>query len=260
MVSEPRAPIIEIRAATKTYPGGPQALKGVDCTIHSGEGVVLLGSNGCGKSTLLRALIGLERHDGGSIRVDGVDLEQTRSSQLRALRSRVGMVFQKFQLMPGMSAFQNVLFGALGRRSILQLTTMTARKDDREEAMRSLDRVGLADLAAQRVGTMSGGQQQRVAVARMLMQRPKIVLADEPVASLDPRAGIEIMDLLWTIVKEDKLTVICTLHQLDLALTYAERIIGMQSGRVVIDDRVSDLDHATLHSLYQRPDANGGVR
>lgn len=243
---------------TKTYPGGARALRGVDFAVEPGEGVVLLGANGCGKSTLLRTLIGLERHDGGTVRVDGVDLREARHAQLRHLRSRVGMVFQKFQLMPGMSAFQNVLFGALGRRSIAQLTTLTAARPDREEAMRCLDRVGLADAAAQRAGTMSGGQQQRIAVARMLMQRPKIVLADEPVASLDPRAGIEIMDLLWNIVKEDGLTVICTLHQLDLAMAYGERIIGMRSGQKVIDAPVGTLDRTTLETLYDQPGPQGG--
>lgn len=252
-------PAIHASGVTKTYPGGARALRGVDLTVRPGEGVVLLGPNGCGKSTLLRTLNGLERHDGGSLLVDGTDLGSARGAQLRTLRTRVGVVFQKLQLVPGMSAFQNVLFGALGRRSIVRLTTATASREDREFAMRCLERVGLADLASQPSTTMSGGQQQRIAIARMLMQRPKIVLADEPIASLDPRAGAEIMDLLWSIVQEDQLTVLCTLHHIEIALASGQRIVGMREGRKVLDAPASEMDHATLGSLYRDIELQGAT-
>jgi phosphonate transport system ATP-binding protein len=251
--------IVRASQVQKVYPNGTRALRGVSFEVQPGEGVILLGPNGSGKSTLLRTLIGLEHHDAGEVTVDGVSLGRARGAELRRLRSRVGMVFQKFHLMPGMTAFQNVLLGALGRRSIVRLTSMTASDADRRDAMRCLERVGLAELASQRADTMSGGQQQRIAVARMLMQRPKIVLADEPIASLDPRAGKEIMDLLWAIVREDNLTVICTLHQLDIALEYGERIIGLRAGEKVIDAPVRDLDHATLSSLYLSPEPQGAI-
>lgn len=249
--------IVRASQVEKMYPNGTRALRGVSFEVQPGEGVILLGPNGSGKSTLLRTLIGLEHHDSGEVEVDGVSLGRAKGAELRQLRSRVGMVFQKFHLMPGMTAFQNVLLGALGRRSILRLTSMTASDADRRDAMRCLERVGLAELASQRADTMSGGQQQRIAVARMLMQRPKIVLADEPIASLDPRAGKEIMDLLWAIVREDRLTVICTLHQLDIAMEYGERIIGLRAGEKVIDAPVRDLDHGALASLYLSPEPQG---
>lgn len=249
--------MIRVTGVRKTYPSGTRALRSVSFEVEPGEGVVLLGPNGSGKSTLLRTLIGLERHDSGSVQIDGVTLDDARAGELRGLRRRVGMVFQKFHLIPGMSAYQNVLFGALGRRSILRLTTMTASDPDRQEAMRCLDRVGLADAAAQRADTMSGGQQQRIAVARMLMQRPKLVLADEPIASLDPRAGKEIMDLLWGIVREEKLTVVCTLHQLDVAMEYADRIIGLQAGEKVIDEPVARLERSDLARLYADAEPSG---
>jgi len=241
----------------RVFPGGTRALDGVDLRVARGEGVVLLGPNGSGKSTLLRCLVGLDRPTSGEIQLDGVDLNAASRASLRALRRRVGVVFQKFHLVGNLSAYQNVLFGALGRKRIWSLLRMTAPATERERAMIALQRVGLADRAAQRADTMSGGQQQRVAIARMLMQDPQIVLADEPVASLDPRAGAEVMDLLFAIVRERGLTMICTLHQMELARAYGRRLVGLKRGRLVLDADTSEVSDGDLRRLYAEEEGGG---
>jgi phosphonate transport system ATP-binding protein len=167
--------------------------------------------------------------------VDGVDVRSAKRRELRELRSGVGFVFQHFHLIPRLSAFRNVLLGAMGRVGNRCVFPATAPDDARREAMQCLDRVGLAAFAERRVDALSGGQQQRVAIARMLVQRPRIVLADEPVASLDPVAGVGVMELLGDIAAERRLTVIVALHQLDLALRFTQRIVGLGDGRVVLD-------------------------
>jgi phosphonate transport system ATP-binding protein len=245
-----------VRDVAKTYPDGTRVLEAVDFSIAPGEGVVLLGANGCGKSTLLRCMLGLEPLSRGSITIGGVEVGSARESDRRRLRAGIGSVFQQFNLVGNLSVFQNVLFGRLGRHGLMRSLTATAPREARDRAMASLDRVGLAHLARRRTDTLSGGQQQRVAIARMLMQEARIVLADEPVASLDPRAGREVMDLLFEIVRERGLTVVCVLHQLDLARAYAGRIIGLRAGRVVVDDRPEAIPDAALAALYDggRPD------
>jgi phosphonate transport system ATP-binding protein len=237
--------------------GDVHVLRGIDLDIAAGEGVVLLGANGCGKSTLLRCLNGLAANEGGRIMVNGVETTGLRGAKLRAMRRDLGYVFQHFNLVAHVSVFQNVLFGALGREGGGLLRTMSAFAPaaERERAMACLERVGLADKARQRPSELSGGQQQRVAIARMLMQRPKIVVADEPIASLDPKAGREVLDLLFRVVSEEGLTVLCTLHQLDLALEYGRRIVGMKAGRIVVDAPGTMLSADTLHPLY-----HGAVR
>ena len=168
------------------------------------------------------------------------------------MRSLIGIVFQKFHLVGSLSAFHNVLHGALGRSTSPRYWfPATAPEKERKQAMECLERVNLAHLARQRVDTLSGGQQQRVAIARTLMQQPKLILVDEPVASLDPQAGKEVMDLLWSIVREQKLTVICSLHQLELAQEYGDRIIGLRDSKIQLDTAVSNLNSQDFTSLYQ---------
>jgi phosphonate transport system ATP-binding protein len=247
---------VRVREVAKNYPDGTRVLEAVDFSIAPGEGVVLLGANGCGKSTLLRCMLGLEPLSKGSITIGGVDVGRARGGELRRLRAGIGSVFQQFNLVGNLSVFQNVLFGRLGRHGLIRSLTATASQGARDRAMESLDRVGLAHLAGRRTDTLSGGQQQRVAIARMLMQEARIVFADEPVASLDPRAGREVMDLLFEIVRERGLTVVCVLHQLDLARTYADRIIGLKGGRVAVDAAPAAVPDAALAALYDggRPD------
>lgn len=236
----------------KSYPDGAQILSGLNLEINSGEGVVLLGANGCGKSTLLRCMLGLEPISSGDILIDGISLSHAKTRPLRQLRSRIGTVFQQFNLVNNLSVFQNVLFGRLGNDGLLRSLNLTCSQTNRDLAMHCLERVGLADLAKRRTDQLSGGQQQRVAMARMLMQDVQLVFADEPIASLDPRAGREVMDLLFEIVHERRLTVICVLHQLELAQEYAQRIVGLKAGQVLLDGKPSDLSSEQLHSLYNQ--------
>lgn len=233
--------------------GALHVLRGIDLSIEDGECVTLLGANGCGKSTLIRCLNGLERHDEGEVQVLGADLASVRARQLREIRRQVGVVFQQFNLVQNLSVFQNVLYGAMGesRAGILGTASPFASDLFRERAMACLERVSLADKATHQCRQLSGGQQQRVAIARTLMQQPSVLIADEPVASLDPRSGREVMDLLMDIVREHGMTVLCSLHQLELAGEYGDRILGMKAGRIEIDASRESVDRQSMGSLYE---------
>lgn len=243
--------LLEVRDVFKTYPDGTEALSLVRFHVEKGEGVVMLGHNGSGKSTLFKCINGLEPVSRGSIWVNGANLNVLNGRKLRRARSGIGMVFQHNYLIGNISVFQNVLFGALGQVGpFFRSFNLFASDNTRKKAMQSLDRVGLAEVAGRRAASLSGGQQQRVAIARMLMQECELVLADEPIASLDPSAGAEVMDLLWEIVREKGMTVICTLHQPEIARKYADRIIGLQRGKLVMDKPVGELDDEALTWLY----------
>ncbi len=236
----------------KRFPGGTIALAGVDLRIEPGERVVLLGPNGSGKSTLLRCMVGLEPISSGSIRIGDVEVTTARGRLLRETRGQVGFVFQHFNLVGSLSVFHNVLHGALGRtHGMASWWPLTAPQKERDQAMTCLGRVGLDHLAERRADTLSGGQKQRLALARTLMQRPRLMLADEPVANLDPKAGREVMELLWSIAREQGLTIICALHQLDLARQYGDRLVGLHQGRVVLDSPVGLVGRNELEHLYE---------
>jgi phosphonate transport system ATP-binding protein len=232
------------------YPDGHEALRGVDLEVHSGELVALVGSNGAGKSSLLRCLVRLREPTGGSAVVNGVDVRRAGTRQLRGLRQQVGFVFQHFNLVERVSVFHNVVHGAIGREGSRCIVPAFCTGAVRAEAMECLDRVGLADLAGRRVDMLSGGQRQRVAIARTLMQKPRIVLADEPVASLDPSAGRDVMELLRSVAVERRLTVVAALHHVDFALTYTQRIVGLQAGQVVLDRSTGDCTVERLSAVY----------
>lgn len=244
---------VHLNKVTKQFGGAAPvtALDNVDLSIYSGEFCALIGLSGSGKSTLLRHLNGLHQPTSGSVRVLGVDVTMAKGSELRALRQHVGFVFQQFNLVLRASVIDNVLTGALGRVRGPRYGCMTYPKALRAEAAEHLDRVGLGDRLFQRAGTLSGGQQQRVGIARMLMQQPKLVLADEPVASLDPEASRSVMELLMKICREDHLTVICSLHQLDLALDYSNRIIGLRNGQKVLDRPTAEIDAEEAMQVYR---------
>ncbi|WP_080843699.1 phosphonate ABC transporter ATP-binding protein [Cytobacillus gottheilii] len=232
--------MLQVKQVTKRFNDGTVALSSIDMNIQAGELVILLGHNGSGKSTLLRTIGGLEAATSGDILLSGESISHGGRRQMRNLRKKMGHVFQKFHLIPNLSVFQNVLFGALGRHPLVVSTLHPfAKKALREKAMSCLERVNLDHLASRRADQLSGGQQQRVAIARMLMQEPSIILADEPIASLDPKAGVEVMDLLIEVAKEQGMTLICTLHQLDLAAEYGNRFVGLSSGRLVMDEKKS---------------------
>jgi phosphonate transport system ATP-binding protein len=243
---------ISVHNVHKHY-GKLHVLRGLTLEISKGECVILLGANGCGKSTLMRCLNGLAPHDRGDISIFGESLNALSKPKLRQLRRKVGVVFQQFNLVQNVSVFQNVLYGAMGQQRFGLLSSLAcfASHELRERAMASLERVGLAHKAHTDCRELSGGQQQRVAIARTLMQDADIIIADEPVASLDPKAGKEIMDLLLEVVAERQLTVLCTLHQLELAQQYGDRVIGMKAGQIVLDEPRQQVALATMQQLYQ---------
>ena len=250
-------PSVALRSVTKQFGGAMPvtALDEVSLDVHPGELCVLIGLSGSGKSTLLRHINGLHRPTNGQILALGTDVSAANNKQLRALRRRIGFVFQQFNLVPRTTVLENVLTGSLGRICGPRFGVVGYSKELRCEAVEHLDRVGLGDRMFQRTGTLSGGQQQRVGIARMLMQRPELVLADEPVASLDPEASRTVMDLLFRICTEDHLTVICSLHQVDLALKHGSRIVALRDGRVVLDRRTADMTEADAMAVYQRLEA-----
>lgn len=226
------------------------ALSGVDLRIPDGQRVALIGTNGAGKSTLLRCLVRLIEPAEGAITVSGVEVTGASRRTLREVRREVGFVFQRFHLIPRLSAFHNVVHGAMGRHGSRCAWPITASSTVRVQAMECLDRVGLARYADRRIDTLSGGQQQRVAIARMLIQRPRVILADEPVASLDPASAHSVMELICAIAAERSVTVIVALHQIDLALRYSDRIVGLRSGVLELDRGTEHCDATELHAIY----------
>ncbi len=246
-------PAVQITDLGKTYPGaGKPALEGVSLSVEPGEIVVLLGLSGSGKSTLLRHVNGLETPTEGAVQSLGQTVSSLRGRSLRALRGRIGFIFQQFELVGALTVLENVLTGGLSTLRGPRVGIKTFPRRMREKALGHLDRVGLLDFAYQRADNLSGGQQQRVAIARALMQDPEILLADEPVASLDPESSSQIMSLIREIAAERSLTVICSLHQVDLALSWSDRIIGLRAGTVVLDTRTDDLSREEVMEVYGR--------
>lgn len=241
---------VQVNSVTKNFGGGVLGLDNVKVGFRTGKITVLLGLSGSGKSTLLRHINGLSTPTSGTIRVLGHDVPDLRPSELRVLRRDIGVIFQDFNLVGPMSVLENVCTGRLGSLRGPRLSLMMYPKAVRREALEKLDRVGLADRAFQRADTLSGGQQQRVAIARALMQNPRILLADEPVASLDPVSSNEVMALLRQISEEDNLTVIASLHQVQLAVDFAERIVGLRSGRIVFDRMTTNLGADEVSTIY----------
>jgi phosphonate transport system ATP-binding protein len=247
--------IISVAGVSKNF-GATQALHDVDVQVTRGEVVVLLGLSGSGKSTLLRHLNGLEFPTSGTVDVLGSNVPSLKPKALRALRGRVGMIFQQFELVPSLTALENVLTGALAGLSGPRLGLWAYPKSLRLRALTHLDRVGLLDRAYHRADQLSGGQQQRVAIARALMQGPEILLADEPVASLDPESSNQVMALIREIAHDDGLTVVCSLHQVDIALDWGDRIIGLRNGEVVLDTPTTGLSKTQVMEIYGRVTAS----
>lgn len=243
--------LIEVDGLTKRF-GTTVALRDASLEVAQGEIVVLLGLSGSGKSTLLRHLDGLEIPTSGSVRVLGREVPRLSGRRLRALRSRIGFVFQQFELVPSLTVLENVLTGALAELRGPRLGLWSYPRRLKLAALAHLDRVGLLDRAYQRADTLSGGQQQRVAIARALMQDPEILLADEPVASLDPESSEQVMALIREIAMDAGLTVVCSLHQVDLALSWGDRIVGLRHGEVVLDTPASGLAKAEVMEIYGR--------
>ena len=244
--------MIEFENVDVTYPGGLKALKNVTLTIERGELVVIVGLSGAGKSTLLRAINGFVPITAGSVRVNGTDVRGASESTLRELRGGIGMIFQTFNLVYRTTVINNVLMGRLSKvprwRSMLGLWPAA----DKEIALQSLERVEIVEKTYIRASNLSGGQQQRVGIARALAQQPQILLADEPVASVDPVTSHTIMQDLRRINRDLDITTIINLHFLDLARSYGKRLIGLRDGLLVFDGDIADVDDETFRGIYGR--------
>lgn len=232
--------------------GETQALKGVSFEVKAGEFVTLLGPSGAGKTTLFRCLTGLERADHGETWVLGERIDQASRKQLRALRQFIGLIFQQHNLIGRLSALDNVLMARLSHTPWWRVALNRFSHRDKQLALSSLDQVGLLDKAYIRSDALSGGQQQRVAIARVLTQHSKVLLADEPVASLDPESARLVLEDLKRIAKEHNIAVLCSLHQVNLAKKYADRIIGMRAGELVFDGSSKDFCAQTEQRLYAK--------
>ncbi|HEX2482454.1 MAG TPA: phosphonate ABC transporter ATP-binding protein [Methylomirabilota bacterium] len=240
---------IDLVGVAKTYVGGTVALRQVDLHVDRGEIVALLGPSGAGKSTLLRCMNGLVRPTTGQVQVDGLTVDGEEST-LRRVRQRAAMIFQQFNLVGRLSALENVLTARLSYRPVLPTLFRRFPPEDYERAVRCLRRVGLAERAGQRADTLSGGERQRVAIARALAQEPAILLADEPVASLDPRSTHQVLELIRRVSREDGLTVLMSLHQVELARQFSDRVAGLASGRLVFEGHPDRMDASALAAIY----------
>ncbi|MGH3443112.1 MAG: phosphonate ABC transporter ATP-binding protein [Nitriliruptorales bacterium] len=244
--------MIRFSSASVVYPGGVRALSDVTLEIPDGQMIVIVGLSGAGKSTLIRAVNGLVPLTGGDVQVDGRKVRSASQRELRALRADIGMIFQTFNLVKRTTVLNNVLMGRLHRTPAWRTLLGLYRDGDVEIAMRALERVEIVEKAYVRASNLSGGQQQRVGIARALAQEPKVLLADEPVASLDPPTSHVVMRDLQRINRELGITTIVNLHFLDLARVYGDRIIGLRDGAIVFDGRGEDADEAVFESIYGR--------
>lgn len=251
-------PALRIRELSKRYANGPLVVNGVSLTVDPGELVVLLGSNGSGKSTMLRCAVRLIAPTAGSIEVAGRDFAGVSGRALREARRDVAMIFQEGHLVRRRGVAANVACGALGRTGWRSAFGGLSRVELRETLVH-LDRVGMRELARRRASSLSGGQAQRVAIARALSQRPKVLLADEPVASLDPDAAETVMTLLRDLASVEGLGILCVLHQPELALRFAHRVAGMRDGRLEFCERAGDLTPESIAPLYATPVAGGAT-
>jgi len=248
-------PVLSVRGLTKEFPGR-KVLRSLDFALAPGQATALIGANGSGKSTLLRCLVRLIEPTSGQIRLLGRDVPGLAPRALRQLRAEVGIVWQRHNLVPRLSALSNVIHGVQARRSGPGTWLQSlAPAPVRDEAMACLARVGLADRAMVRVDSLSGGQQQRVAIARMLMQRPAFILADEPDASLDPQTGEEVMALLLNLVRAEGLSLLVISHRLEHTLRFSDRILGLAEGRITLDLPTSRASATSLRQFFDQPEA-----
>jgi phosphonate transport system ATP-binding protein len=242
--------MLRVEHLTKLYPNGTLALKDVSFQVADGEFLAVIGLSGSGKSTLLRCINRLIEPTGGKVFWNDVDVTAASSTELRAIRRQIGMVFQQFNLVKRSSVLTNVLAGRLGYISPMQSLVNYFSPADRERALKNLERMGMREKAYVRADSLSGGQQQRVGIARALMQEPKLVLADEPVASLDPVLAHSILRHLEQMNREDGITVICSLHFLDLVHRYATRAIALKDGQLVFEGLPKQIDNAQFKAIY----------
>ena len=242
--------MIEFKNVYKTYPNGFTALKDVNLQIEQGEFVAIIGLSGAGKSTILRCINRMHDVTKGTLTVDGVDVNTLRGAELRKYRRKVGMIFQSFNLVSRSTAIKNVLTADVPDMGFFKVLFGIFSKEQKMRALESLDKVGILSKAYTRCDQLSGGQQQRVALARTLNQTPTIILADEPVAALDPVTAHQVMADFRRINEEMNISILINIHHVDLALKYATRVIGIRAGEVVYDGPCSNVTQAVLDSIY----------
>ncbi|MEM9555463.1 MAG: phosphonate ABC transporter ATP-binding protein [Acidobacteriota bacterium] len=245
-----RAVAIQVEHLSKIFPDGTEALTSVDLTVREGEFLAVLGLSGSGKSTLLRCINRLIDPTEGRIEIFGEDVTRARGSDLRRLRSDVGMIFQQFNLVRRHTVLSNVLSGSLGRAGLLSSLLLRFSDEEQRRALAHLERVGLAGRETSRADALSGGQQQRVAIARALMQEARLILADEPVASLDPALRHSVMRHIEALNRDEGMTVLCTLHDIDLVRRYATRCVALRDGRKVWEGSAGEIDADTFREIY----------
>lgn len=234
----------------KTYPNGVKALKGVSFDVNKGEFLVVIGLSGSGKSTMLRCLNRIHEASGGDIQFKGQSIRNLSGQALRQYRSKIGMIFQHFNLVPRKSVLENVLTGTLSRTGILRSMLGLYSEEDKAKARQLIEVVGLKGKEQHRADNLSGGQQQRVSIARALMQNPEVLLADEPVASLDPATSHSVMEYLRKIQKEFGITVICNLHFLSLVREYGTRVVALKGGELIFEGSPSEIDEDWFKRIY----------
>jgi len=239
--------MLEINNLKKTFENGSPALKGIDLKINKGEFVSILGPSGSGKTTLLRTINGLETSSGGEIYFDN---KKVNNNNISEVQKKTGMIFQEFNLVNNLSAINNVLTGLLNSSNKFLSLFYLFSKTQKIEALRSLETVGLLEKSYSRSDELSGGQRQRVGIARAIIKKPLLLLADEPVASLDPKSSNIILSLLKKINQEFGTTILCNLHQVDLAKNYSDRVIGLIDGKIIFDEKSSNINEAYLKKIY----------
>ena len=243
--------MIEFKNVSKRYPNGFEALKHIDLSIEQGEFVAIIGLSGAGKSTLIRTINRMHDITSGTLTVDGTDVMGLHGKSLRSFRRRIGMIFQSFNLISRTTVIKNVLTAFVPDLPWWRATFGVFTREEKMKALEALDKVGILDKAFVRADQLSGGQQQRVALARTLAQNPQIILADEPVASLDPVTAKQVMDDFKRINKEMNISVLINIHHVELALQYADRVVGIRAGEIVYDGPVDKVNQEVLDSIYQ---------
>lgn len=246
-------PMIQLKNVSKIYDNGTVGLKDINLNIDKGEFIVVVGLSGAGKSTLLRSINRLQDVSEGDIIIDGKSITSSKGKDLREIRRDIGMIFQSFNLVKRSSVLRNVLTGRVGYYPTWKTTFNLFTKEDKQKAYEALQRVDLADKVYTRADQLSGGQQQRVAIARVLTQNPKIILADEPTASLDPQTSRRVMHDLKMLNEEYGMTVVANLHSVELAKEFGDRVIGVRAGQIVYDGKMSETSQAVFDDIY-----NGG--
>lgn len=243
--------MLELKQVSKTYGTGRKALNDVSFKVEKGEFISIIGPSGAGKSTLLRSINQLIPINEGSIDFQGIEVNKAGRSDLRKVRRKIGMIFQHYNLVSRLSVIENVLHGRLGYKSMIRGVVGSYTEEEKQMALDLLKKLGLEEFVYKRCDQLSGGQKQRVGIARALMQQPEIMLCDEPIASLDPKSSKVIMDYLRTITKEMGITCIVNLHQVEVAIEYSDRIIGVSGGEILFDGHPDNINQGILSQIYQ---------